>query len=156
MHGLARIAALALVVLTAGCAPWSRPSSDLRASPLPDRPIDLAGRCEQTEEDGFTERALLEIRNSQVQALSWRIEVGHRGSCRFELSDFRQVRSRPSIELAERGAGACKLMVWQVPERVTLAHADCERYCTPGIADQAWPVMFDSRSGACAQTRKQE
>ena len=156
MKGLVRIAALALVVLMAGCASWSRPSADLRASPLPDRAIDLAGRCEQTEEDGFTERAILEIRNSQVQALSWKIEVGRRGSCRFELSDFRQVRSRPSIELAERGAGACKLMVWQAPERVTLAHAACERYCTPGIVDQAWPVMFDPRSGACAGTRKQE
>jgi hypothetical protein len=66
------------------------------------------------------------------------------------------VRSRPSIELAERAAGKCKLMVWQAPGRVTLAHAGCERFCTPGIVDQAWPVMFDPRSGACAGTRKQE
>ncbi|MCA3179513.1 MAG: hypothetical protein INH05_12135, partial [Burkholderiales bacterium] len=102
------------------------------------------------EEDGFREDATLTVRDNRVDALSWQLWVGRRGSCRFELQDFRQVRSRPSIELAARDGSACKLMIWQQPQRVTLAHAGCEARCTPGIYEEAWPVMFDPGTGACA------
>jgi hypothetical protein len=121
-----------------------------RSTPIPDRPIDLAGRCAQTEEDGFREDARLTVRDNRVDELSWQLWAGRRGSCRFELADFRQVRSRPSIELRARDGSACKLMVWQEPRRVTLAHAGCEAFCTPGISDEAWPVMFEPRTGGCA------
>ena len=124
-----------------------------RSTPIPDAPIDLAGRCNQTEEDGFHERAQLDVRANQVQALFWRIDIGRKGHCQFELDRFRQIQARPSIELIERSGGSCKLMVWQGQGRVTLAHAGCERYCTAGIYEQAWPVMFDASSGACARVR---
>lgn len=131
-----------------GCAPMLP-----RSTPIPDAPIDLAGRCNQTEEDGFHERAQIDVRANQVQALFWRIDIGRKGHCQFELERFRQVQARPSIELIERSGGSCKLMVWQGQGRVTLAHAGCERYCTAGIYEQAWPVMFDASSGACARVR---
>ena len=135
--------AVLLVALLAGCA-------GTRPAPIADRPIDVAGRCAQTEEDGFREDATLRVRDNRVEALSWQLWVGRRGTCRFELQDFRQVRSRPSIELAARDGSACRLMVWQEPRRVTLAHAGCEARCTPGIYEEAWPVMFEPGSGACA------
>ncbi len=137
------VAALALGLLLAGCA-------GPRPAPIADRPIDLTGRCEQTEEDGFREAARLDVRDSRVEALSWQLWVGRRGSCRFELADFRQIRSRPSIALAALDGSRCTLMVWQEPRRVTLAHAGCEARCTAGIYEEAWPVMFDPRTGGCA------
>ena len=139
----AAAAALAGALLAA-CAGGGPPA------PIPDRAIDLSGRCVQTEEDGFREQATLTVRDNRVDALSWQLWVGRRGSCRFELGDFRQVRSRPSIELAARDGGSCRLMVWQEPRRVTLAHAGCENHCTPGVYDEAWPVMFEPGTGACA------
>lgn len=139
----AAAAALLAALVAAGCG-------GARPAPIADRPIDLAGRCAQTEEDGFREDATLTVRDNRVDALSWQLWVGRRGSCRFELQDFRQVRSRPSIELAARDGSACKLMIWQQPQRVTLAHAGCEARCTPGIYEEAWPVMFDPGTGACA------
>ena len=132
----------------AGCAPMAP-----RSTPIPDVPIDLAGRCNQTEEDGFHERAELDVRANQVQALFWRIDIGRKGHCQFELDRFRQVRARPSIELIERSGGTCKLMVWQGQGRVTLAHAGCERYCTAGIYELARPVMFDASMGVSAWVR---
>ena len=128
-------------------APASR-----RPGPIAERRIDVQGRCAQTEEDGFREDATLMVRDNQVQALSWQLWVGRRGSCRFEHADFQQVRSRPHIELHARDGSGCKLMVWQDPRRITLAHADCQRRCNGGIYEQAWPVMFDPASGACAKT----
>ncbi|MCO5100662.1 MAG: hypothetical protein M9885_07150 [Burkholderiaceae bacterium] len=120
-------------------------------TPIADRPIDLDGACVQTEEDGFSEDARLTVRDNRVLALDWSLRVGRRGSCSFRQSDFRQTKTRPHIELVARDGSACRLMIWQEPRRITLAHVDCENRCTPGIYDQAWPVMFDPNSGRCAR-----
>ena len=149
MRSCARFAAWAVAGLLAGCAAPSGPAPGARSA-VPEAPIALAAQCEQTEEDGFRERARLVVADNQVRELSWQLWVGRRGSCRFELEQFRQTRSRPSIELAERNGSACKLMVWRVPARVTLAHAGCEQHCSPGIYEEAWPVMFDPGTGGCA------
>ena len=144
---LAAVAALS--VLAAGCAPFSGPPS--QPAPIPDRAIDLQGHCQQTEEDGFREAAELIVRDNRVQVLDWQLWVGRRGQCRFDASRFRQVKARPHIELAALDGSACKLMIWQEPQKITLAHAGCEAFCTPGIYEDAWPVSFDSRTGGCAQ-----
>ena len=135
-----------------GCSmlpPVMRPG--VPSTPIADRSIDLDGICAQTEDDGFREQATLRVRDNLVQALSWQIWVGRRGSCSFELAEFQQTRRRPHVELAARDGSGCRLMIWQDPRRVTLAHSGCERRCTPGIYDQAWPVMFDPATGACAR-----
>ena len=124
-----------------------------RSTPIADRAIDLDGHCTQIEEDGFREDATLRVERNQVAALAWKSWVGQRGVCRFDLADFNQTKKRPHIELAARDGSRCKLLIWQQPERVTLAHANCESHCTAGIYEEAWPVLFDPDSGRCAQTR---
>jgi len=142
--------ALALAALLGGCAmlPGGVPG---RPTPIADRPISLEGECVQTEDDGFSENARLSVRNNQVTALSWQMRIGRRGSCSFDLGKFRQTKSRPHIELAARDGSRCRLMIWQEPRRITLAHAGCENRCTPGVYEQAWPVMFDPGTGRCAR-----
>ena len=144
MRRSARMLAWAFAGLLGGCA-----ATGPRV-PAPDGPISLDGRCEQTEEDGFRERARLLVVANEVKALSWQLWAARTGSCQFELDDFRQTRTVGSIELAERNGSSCRLLVWQVPARVTLAHAGCERRCTAGIYEEAWPVMFDPGTGGCA------
>jgi hypothetical protein len=140
---------LALFATLAGCGVLPGGGPD-RPAPIPDRPIDLQGACAQTEEDGFREQAVLQVRDNVVEKLDWQLWVGRQGECRFTQSDFRQTRSRPHIELKARDGSACTLMVWQDPKRVTLAHVGCENRCTAGIYDRAWPVMFDLATGRCA------
>jgi len=137
------VGVVALALIMVGCAS-SRPA------PIADRPINLKAECSQTEEDGFREQARLLVTDNRVDELSWQLWVGQRGSCRFMLPDFRQVSMRPSIELIERNGGACRLLVWQSPQRITLAHAGCEARCDRGIYEEAWPVMFDPDTGRCA------
>ena len=122
-----------------------------RPGPIAERTIQLAGRCNQTDEDGFGEDATVDVRDNRVVALSWHLKIGRRGSCRFEFKDFRQVQTRPHIELSARNGSGCKLMIWQEPRRVTLAHAGCQAWCTPGVYEKAWPTMFDPSSGGCAR-----
>jgi hypothetical protein len=95
----------------------------------------------------------MRVTNNDVHSLSWKLWVGRRGSCQFDLTQFKQVRKTPHIELKAVDGSACTLMIWQDPRRVTLAHAHCEKHCTPGVYETAWPVLFDPRSGACAQVK---
>lgn len=152
---VARLAPLGLAALAGACAmlPDAAPPRHGYAGPQPiaARVITLDAHCEQTEDDGFRELARLRIDRDVVQSLSWELWVGRRGGCRFERDDFEQTQRAPHIELLARDGTGCKLMVWQEPRRVTLAHAGCESRCTPGVYDRAWPVMFDPGSGRCAR-----
>ncbi|SCU75444.1 conserved exported hypothetical protein [Cupriavidus necator] len=124
-----------------------------RATPIANKTINIAAACKRTEEDGFREDALMDVKGNEVRALKWKLWVSRRGSCEFNLAQFRQVRETPHIELQAIDGSQCKLLVWQDPRRVTLAHNRCEKHCTPGIYEQAWPVLFDPKSGACAEVR---
>jgi hypothetical protein len=132
-------------------APATRAARPGRPGPIPEAVITLQGRCAQSEPDGFREQAVLEVAQNEVRALAWDVWIGQRGSCRFDHADFRQTKQRPHIELLARDGSGCKLMVWQEPRRVTLAHAGCEKRCTQGVYDRAWPVMFDPATGGCAR-----
>ncbi|MCA3184727.1 hypothetical protein [Cupriavidus sp.] len=129
------------------------PSPQSRATPIPAREINMAGTCRRTEEDGFREDAVVRVSHNAVQTLTWKLWVSRKGSCHFDLEEFKQVQQTPHIELHAIDGSGCKLMVWQDPRRITLAHARCEKHCTPGIYEQAWPVLFDPRNGDCAQIR---
>ncbi len=132
-------------------APSSGKPGD-KSAPIPDRVISLNGRCTQTEEDGFREDATLLVRNNEVRTIAWQLWVGKRGSCTFKQAEFKQTQARPHIELSALDGSGCKLIVWQDPRRVTLAHNGCQKRCSPGIYEEAWPVMFDPASGFCAKT----
>ena len=122
-----------------------------RNTPIADKPINLAGQCSQTEEDGFREQAKLDVQGNEVKALDWKMWIGKRGSCSFDGTEFSQTQRRPHIELIAKDGSQCKLMIWQTPERVTLAHANCQNRCSPGVYDDAWPVMFHPKTGVCAR-----
>lgn len=111
---------------------------------------DFAGTCRQKELDGFAEDARLSVTAGRVRELDWKVKVGRRGQCNFNLNGFSQTRSSPHIELVSLRNKACRLMIYQEPRRVTLAHAGCASQCTNGVADEAWPVMFNPQTGQCA------
>ncbi|MHA7678721.1 hypothetical protein [Cupriavidus sp. PET2-C1] len=142
---------IGLAAALAACIPLPRFGG--KPPPIASRDIDLAGDCRRTEEDGFREDAQVRVAANTVQQLSWKLWVGKRGSCSFNLAEFRQTQKKPHIELRANDGSACKLMIWQDPRRVTLAHANCEARCSPGIYEEAWPVMFEPGGGGCAQTR---
>jgi hypothetical protein len=120
-------------------------------APIADRAISVAGSCTQTEEDGFREQATILVDNNEVRGVDWKIWVGKKGQCSFEGADFTQTQKRPHIEMLAKDGSGCKLLVWQTEQRVTLAHSGCAKRCTPGIYEEAWPVMFHPKTGACAK-----
>jgi hypothetical protein len=145
--GLRSAGAALLVAGLAACA--GAPRTPVPAS----GPLTLQGRCSQVE-GGFREQGRLDVERGAVRALDWQIWVGNRGTCSFRLDEFRQTKSSPHIELQALDRSGCKLVIYQDPRRVTLGHAGCESRCTNDVQDEAWPVMFDPRSGACANLNR--
>jgi hypothetical protein len=119
-------------------------------APIADRPIELDARCQSVGQTGLKESSRLAVQASAVRALSWQIDGGARGQCRFELDAFRQTRARPHIELVSREGSGCKLMIWRDPRHITLSHAGCDRLCSGALLADALPVIFDPARGGCA------
>ena len=135
--------------------PVTAPQPATRALPGEGTLQNFAGTCQQTDIDGFGENATLRVAGGQVQQLDWHVKVGKRGQCHFNLRDFRQTKNAPHIELLSRSRGACKLLIYQDARRVTLAHANCQSFCTPrSVAEEAWPVMFNPQTGRCASLNR--
>lgn len=118
------------------------------------RGISLVGSCKQTERDGYAEDAKVRVVGGTVTQLDWRIKIPRKGSCRFDGNKFRQTKTSPSVELLAKDGSGCKLLMWTDPRRVTLAHSNCAKFCTRGAYGKAWPVMFNPKSGRCADTRR--
>jgi hypothetical protein len=162
--------AVAGTLLVAGCSNLpSLPGASTAPAPAPATPgtgtkapppaaasggINLVGECKQKEIDGFEEDANVVVQNGRIRNLTWRMRIGRRGTCSFDGEDFRQTRMTPSIELKAKDGSGCRLLMWADPRRVTLAHNNCAKFCTAGVYDKAWPVMFDPGTGGCADNNR--
>ncbi len=164
-----RIATLTVAIVIVGCSSVPLPpfikggtTGESATKPAPEKPapvgsargINLVGSCKQTEVDGFAEDAQVKILDGEVQSLVWKIKIGRKGSCAFDGTAFRQTKTSPSIEMLARDGSGCRLLMWSDSRRITLAHNGCTKSCTAGVYDKAWPVMFDPRSGGCADAAR--
>ena len=71
-----------------------------------------------------------------------------RGTCRFDLAQFRQTQALPSVELT--GARDCRVHMWEQGEQITVAFANCHHLCSPASAqDYVWPLLIDKATGQC-------
>ena len=124
--------------------PTQTPAPD--GTPVPG--LTSKGSCVAKDETGYVENAQIDIVDGKVSQMAVRIDVPKRGSCRYQLAAFKQVKSTPFVELQANSNAACTVRVWRQADRVTLAATDCADKCTPGAFDYAWPVEFQV-SGGC-------
>jgi len=118
-------------------------------TPAPAVPgLTYKGSCVAKDETGYAENAQIDIADGKVSQMAVRIDVPKRGSCRYQLAAFKQVKSTPFVELQANSNAACTVRVWHQADRVTLAATDCADKCAPGAFDYAWPVEFQV-SGGC-------
>jgi hypothetical protein len=110
-------------------------------------PLNLNGNCVAKEETGYAENVRVTVARGQVRALDARIDIPKRGSCRYQLADFRQTKQTPFVELLARSNSACAVRMWQQGDRITVAPTDCEEKCTGGAFEYAWPVQFNAAGG---------
>ncbi|MEW6163642.1 MAG: hypothetical protein AB1642_01125 [Pseudomonadota bacterium] len=117
--------------------------------PLPVRPLNAKASCSFRDETGYRGRLRLDVKEADVKRFTARVEVPRRGSCNFDLKDFRQTGSLPAVVLAAPKTG-CKVSLWEQGEQVTVAFRDCRAECSGDSADYLWPILVDNRKGSCS------
>lgn len=127
-------------------SPASSPNGRLK--PMPLRTFSLSTQCRFKDEAGNFGSATVDVANSKVNAFKAELTMPKRGTCRFDLAQFRQTQALPSIELT--GARDCRVHMWDQGEQVTVAFANCHHLCSPASAqDYVWPLLIDKATGQC-------
>ena len=111
--------------------------------------LSVRSECKSRDETGYTESIRLVVDQGQVSLMEAKIEVPRRGTCDFRLSDFRQTRAKPHVELRSNTGSMCTVRMWQQRNRFTVAFNDCHEKCTSGAFDYIWPVELNSADGSC-------
>jgi hypothetical protein len=117
--------------------------------PMPVRPLNAKAKCSFRDETGYRGRMNLAVKDARVARFDARVDVPRRGSCRFDLKDFRQTGSLPAVVLTGRSSG-CKISLWEQGDQVTVAFRDCRAQCSGDSVDYLWPILVDNRKGSCS------
>jgi hypothetical protein len=163
-----RLPLLAGLVLVTGCAPLRSPTGptptpdakpqppaaarpappkkSTKPMPIPERPLVVNTECSFRDDTGTEGRLLLDVKASKVERFWSEIDMGRRGSCRFDLAAFRQTTFTPSPTLV---AGACTVRMWEQGDQVTVSYQNCADQCTPGAHEYLWPTLVSRRTGSC-------
>lgn len=127
-------------------APVERPAGKLK--PMPLRTFTVKTECRFKDEVGNFGKATVDVSDSKVRAFNVEMTMPKRGSCRYDLAQFRQTQALPSIELT--GARECRVRMWEQGEQITVAFAGCHHLCSPSSAhDYVWPLLIDKPTGQC-------
>jgi hypothetical protein len=118
-------------------------------APIPARPLSVRSECTARDATGYTESIKLAVDQGRVGLLEAKIEIPRRGSCRFHLSDFRQTRTEPHVELRSSSGTMCTVQMWQQSGRFTVAFSECQEKCTRGAFDYVWPMHVKIADGSC-------
>ena len=93
-------------------------------------------------------KATVDVQDSKVRALAVELVMPRRGTCRYDLTQFRQTQALPSVELA--GGRDCRIRMWEQGETITVSFANCPQHCNPASAtDYVWPLLIDRPTGQC-------
>ncbi|MBU0751617.1 MAG: hypothetical protein KJ787_00095 [Gammaproteobacteria bacterium] len=113
------------------------------------RPLNLRVDCKFRDETGYGGHLDLEVQDAEVQRFAATINIGRRGSCRFDLRNFRQTASLPNVTLA--GApGACTVRMWEQGDQVAVAFSACRAQCDGNSFDYLWPILVEKQGGRCS------
>lgn len=130
--------------------PLAAPKPGKAPARIPDRALNIQADCTSRDDRGYTEAIKLSVADGLVSHLEARITVPKRGSCNFQLADFRQTRSAPHVELLARSGSKCATRMWYQLNRFTVAFSDCIEMCTPrATVDYIWPIELRLSDGTC-------
>ncbi|MEW5780841.1 MAG: hypothetical protein ACOY6N_14310 [Pseudomonadota bacterium] len=118
--------------------------------PISGRALNTQVNCGFVDkETGYAGQLALAVTDAHVERLEARVDIPKRGSCRFNLADFRQIERLPIVVLASQKS-SCKVSLWEQGDQVTVAFRDCRAECGGDAVDYLWPILVDNRKGRCS------
>ncbi len=112
------------------------------------RPLNVRTDCAFRDETGYGGRLDLEVQDAGVHRFAAKVEIPRRGSCRFDLADFRQAATLPTVKLTSARSD-CTVSMWEQGSKVTVAFSGCQAQCDNGTFDYLWPILVEMPSGRC-------
>ena len=101
------------------------------------------------DETGYNGELKIAVEEARVSAFEARVNIPQRGSCIFNLKNFRQTRELPNVEMTHRG-NRCVVHVWEQGERVTVAFQQCQAMCSGQAWEYLWPILAYRGDDSCA------
>lgn len=117
--------------------------------PMPTRPLNVRSKCSHKDDVGTRTRLNLLVKNAEVKAFAANIDIPKRGTCRFNLRNFKQTATLPQALLAAKDGSECTVRLWEQGDRVTLAFNNCPQSCDGEAFSYLWPIMVETKSGRC-------
>lgn len=172
-----RICAATLILLLGACAtpePVPEPSTPVAArkvqpdriesqplrhlrnrnlTPMPDQALNVRTKCTFRDEIGTRGKMDLQVKNAEVQRFTAEVNIPKRGICRFDMKDFQQTGTLPTVQLADAASG-CSVRMWAQElgreKSVTVAFTGCQAQCSGDSFSYLWPILVDTRNGRCS------
>ena len=129
-----------------------RPLKNLAGRKLkaqPDRALNVRSQCSAKDAVGTRTKLDLQVRDAVVKRLSAQVSMPKRGTCRFNLQDFAQQESLPTVKLAAKDGSECTIRLWEQGSQTTIAFQSCAARCDAGAFDYLWPILVETKSGRC-------
>ena len=117
--------------------------------PIETRPLNAKASCGFRDPTGYRGKLQLDVKEASVKRFQANVDVPKRGTCRFQLTDFKQVENEPIVVLAAK-KGECKVRFWEQEHQVTVAFRDCKAECSGNSVEYLWPILVDNRKGSCS------
>lgn len=117
--------------------------------PMADMPINAKTKCNFRDQTGYRGQLALRVKNTTVEQLTASVTIPKRGSCNFDLKDFRQTGGGSSAVLRHKET-ECTLRVWTQGRQLTVGFNNCPQQCSGESFDYLWPILVDAKSGRCS------
>ncbi len=117
--------------------------------PQPTRPLNVQSRCTHRDAVGTRTSLNLLVKGADVKTFDARVDIPKRGTCRFNLKQFKQVATLPNVLLEAADGSGCTVRMWEQGPRVTIAFNKCPASCEGQAFDYLWPIMVEAKTGRC-------
>ena len=118
-------------------------------APMPVQPLNIKANCSFRDPTGYRGHLDLRVKAADVERFSAEVTVPKKGVCRFDLKDFRQTETLPTVVLS-RPEDACVVRMWAQEGKVTVAFHECRQQCSGESFEHLWPILADARTGRCS------
>lgn len=117
--------------------------------PMPTRPLNVRSKCSHKDAVGTRTRLSLLVKNAEVKTFLAQVSIPKRGTCRFDLRNFKQTATLPQALLAAKDGSDCTVRLWEQGDRVTVAFNSCPQSCDGEAFNYLWPIMVEAKTGRC-------
>lgn len=115
----------------------------------PTRPLNVKSKCSHRDAVGTQTQLSLLVKEAEIKTFTARVSIAKRGTCNFNLKDFKQEAKLPQALLKARDGSDCSVRMWEQGSRVTVAFNSCPKSCEGEAFSYLWPIMVEAKSGRC-------